>query len=54
MKQHNKLVRDNIPQIVLANGGTAQTRHIDDDFEFITELTKSSSKKHAKFKKTQV
>jgi predicted house-cleaning noncanonical NTP pyrophosphatase (MazG superfamily) len=40
MKQHNKLVRDNIPQIVVANGGTAETRRIDDDAEFINELTK--------------
>jgi predicted house-cleaning noncanonical NTP pyrophosphatase (MazG superfamily) len=27
MKQHNKLVRDNIPQIVVANGGTAHARY---------------------------
>jgi predicted house-cleaning noncanonical NTP pyrophosphatase (MazG superfamily) len=40
VKTHNKLVRDNIPQIVVANGGTAQTRRIDDDAEFINELTK--------------
>lgn len=39
MKQHNKLVRDNIPQIVIANGGTAKTRRIDNDAEFINELT---------------
>jgi len=40
MKKHNKLVRDNIPAIVAANGGTAQIRRIDDNDEFIAELAK--------------
>lgn len=40
MKEHNKLVRDNIPAIIAANGGAAQIRRISNDDEFITELTK--------------
>ena len=39
MKVHNKLVRDNIPKIVVTNGGTAHTRTITDDSEYISELT---------------
>lgn len=40
MQQHNKLVRDNIPEIIAKNGGTAHVRRLDDDREYITELTK--------------
>lgn len=37
-KTHNKLVRDNIPRIVAANGGTSKLRRLHDDAEFINEL----------------
>jgi predicted house-cleaning noncanonical NTP pyrophosphatase (MazG superfamily) len=40
MKEHNKLVRDNIPEIILRNDGIAHVRRLDDDSEYITELTK--------------
>jgi predicted house-cleaning noncanonical NTP pyrophosphatase (MazG superfamily) len=40
MQEHNKLVRDNIPEIISKNGGTAHIRHLDSDSEYITELTR--------------
>ena len=40
MQEHNKLVRDNIPEIISKNGGTAHIRRLDDDSEYIVELTK--------------
>lgn len=40
MQEHNKLVRDNIPEIISNNGGVAQVRRLDSDSEYITELTR--------------
>jgi predicted house-cleaning noncanonical NTP pyrophosphatase (MazG superfamily) len=40
MKEHNKLVRDRIPEIISNSGGTAQIRRIDSDNEYIHELIK--------------
>jgi predicted house-cleaning noncanonical NTP pyrophosphatase (MazG superfamily) len=39
MKQYNKLVRDKIPEIISAKGGTPKTRILD-DAEYQTELGK--------------
>lgn len=38
--EHNKLVRDKIPEIIVGNGATAETRILDDDQEFLTEKCK--------------
>lgn len=40
MKEHNKLVRDRIPEIISSNGATAHIRHIDSDEEYVKELSK--------------
>lgn len=37
---HNKLVRNKIPAIVTANGAVPKTRIIDNDDEYLVELTK--------------
>ncbi len=37
MKKYNKLVRDNIPKIIIANGSTPKTRSLDDK-EYLTAL----------------
>ena len=39
MKIYNKLVRDNIPEIMFKNGATPVTRILDDE-EYIIELNK--------------
>jgi predicted house-cleaning noncanonical NTP pyrophosphatase (MazG superfamily) len=39
-REHNKLVRGRIPEIIANNGGESITRRIDDDREFIRELAK--------------
>ena len=38
MKQFNKLVRDNIPAIIAANGDKAQFRSLVDDEEYLQAL----------------
>lgn len=38
MKQYNKLVRGKIPEIIEAEGKTAQWHRLDDDQDFVTAL----------------
>lgn len=40
MKEHNKLVRDRIPEIISSNGATAHIRQIETDAEYTIELSK--------------
>lgn len=42
MKIYNKLVRDNIPEIMIKNGATPVTRILDDE-EYLKELNKKLS-----------
>lgn len=47
--QHNKLVRDNIPAVISANGGTAHTRILSDD-DYKAELIRKLDEEVAEFK----
>lgn len=39
MKKYNKLVRDNIADIIKAGGGVAHTKVLSDDHEYLKALT---------------
>lgn len=50
LKIHNKLVRDNVPQIIAANGERAVTRTLDDQ-EYLVELVKKLGEEYGEFEK---
>ena len=47
MKHHNKLVRDNIPQIIRANGETPISHRIDDDTDYLNALLDKDAEESA-------
>ena len=49
MRVHNKLVRDKIPEICVANGEKAVTRVLDDK-EYLAELIKKLGEEYEEFK----
>jgi predicted house-cleaning noncanonical NTP pyrophosphatase (MazG superfamily) len=50
MAEHNKLVRDKIPDIIAANGQTAHIRIIEDDAEYLAALCDKLGEESAEVK----